>query len=158
MPLNIIDRLKPKQIEKLNLISKMMVKGESSEKLEQGWRAFIEESKHDIQIEDINVLVQFVLQHSYKEMSDDLTFHSEKIKYFNAEKNQIRDHIKKIREDRDNYLKSLEGEINTLAEYSQLDLLKLQQSLEKQIRVMQMMSNILKTFHETAKAIIQNIR
>jgi len=158
MPLNIIDRLKPKQIEKLDLISKMLAKGESSEKLEQGWRAFIEESKHDIQIEDINVLVQFVLQHSYKEMSDDLTFHSEKIKYFNGEKKQIRDHIKKIREGRENYLKSLEDKLNTLDEDSQLAVFDLQRASEKQTKAIQMMSNILKTFHDTAKAITQNIR
>ena len=158
MPSDIIDRLKPKQIEKLNLISKMMANGEGAEKLEKEWKAFVEESKHDIHSEDINDLVFLVLREWYKEMSNDLRFYSEKIKYFNSKKKQIRDHIKKIREHRENYLKSLEDQLNTLEEDSELLRFELQQASEKQSRAVQLMSNVMKNLHDTAKAIIQNIR
>ncbi len=159
MPGDIIDRLKPKQIEQLSLIGKMLAQEEDTNKLEKRWGVFIEESKHDFQIEDmdINQLIQFVLRDCYLQMNEMLMLHSEKIKYFNSQKKQIRDHIKKIREDRENYLTSLEDKLQTVDEDAQLANLDLQNVLQKQQQIMQMLSTISKLLHDTAMAIIRKV-
>ena len=157
MPPDIIDRLKPKQVQELSLIGKMLAREEDTTKLEKRWSAFIEESKHDIQREDINALVQAVLRESYMETSNALRFHSEKIEYFNSEKKQIRDHIKKIREDKENYLKSLEDKLQTLDDDAQLASIDLQNALQKLQQAIQAMSTVSKKLHDTAMAIIRKI-
>ena len=55
-------------------------------------------------------------------------------------------------------LARLEDKLNSVGEDAQLANLDLQNALQKQQQTMQMMSNISKQMHETAKAIINNIR
>lgn len=55
-------------------------------------------------------------------------------------------------------IKKMEDQLNTLSEMNQMDMLELQNAMNKQQQLMQTMSNIMKTMHDTAKAIIENMR
>lgn len=57
----------------------------------------------------------------------------------------------------DDYLKALEDDLNSIGEDAQLLNVDLQQRLQAQQQTLQMMSNISKTMHETAMAIIRRI-
>ena len=46
----------------------------------------------------------------------------------------------------------------TFKDMSQMDQLNLEEAMQKQAQIMQLMSNISKTTHDTAKGIIQNMR
>ena len=45
-----------------------------------------------------------------------------------------------------------------MSDMSQLDMMKLQDAMNKQAQLMQMMSNIMKMMHDTQMAIIRNIK
>lgn len=55
-------------------------------------------------------------------------------------------------------LHDVEGSISTIAEMKQMDLLQLQNKMKEQQRMLNMISNIMKTRHESQKSTIQNIR
>ena len=55
-------------------------------------------------------------------------------------------------------IQKMEDQLASLTEMSQTDMLELQDAMNKQAQLMQMMSNIMKNMHDTAKAIIQNLK
>ncbi len=52
----------------------------------------------------------------------------------------------------------MESQLATLADTSQQDMMKLQDAMNKQAQLMQMMSNLMKMFHDTASAIVRNLK
>ena len=55
-------------------------------------------------------------------------------------------------------LEQMTMQLETISDMTQMDMLNLQDAMNKQAQLMQMMSNIMKMFHDTAKSIIQNLR
>jgi hypothetical protein len=55
-------------------------------------------------------------------------------------------------------IQELESQLQEIGEMAQMDLMDLQDKQQKQQQMIQLMSNISRSFHETAKAIIQNIK
>jgi len=83
----------------------------------------------------------------------------------NVLQKQVRDELARIRKYRrgftaqlDEHIDSMEKRLATLEDAAQLDTLDLQDALNKQQQAMQMMSNIMKMMHDTAKAIIRNLK
>lgn len=62
------------------------------------------------------------------------------------------------REDLALYVEDLEGQLTTIGSDAQLANIDLQNALQKQQQLMQMMSQISKMMHDTAMAIIRNLR
>jgi hypothetical protein len=60
-------------------------------------------------------------------------------------------------EELDGYIKKLEEQLTSVGDTSQLDNTDLQNELQKQQQLLQMMSNMSRMMHETAKAIIQKV-
>jgi hypothetical protein len=56
------------------------------------------------------------------------------------------------------YVEDLEGQLTTIGSDAQLASIELQNALQKQQQLMQMMSQISKMMHDTAMAIIRNLR
>lgn len=54
--------------------------------------------------------------------------------------------------------KRVDDKLGTMADMQQLDMLGLQNAMNKQAQLMQMMSNIMKASHDTAQAVIRNIK
>ena len=55
-------------------------------------------------------------------------------------------------------IENMETQLNTIADMNQMDMLALQDAMNKQAQLMQMMSNIMKQMHDTANAIIRNLK
>jgi hypothetical protein len=62
------------------------------------------------------------------------------------------------KEDARNLISNLESQISVMSEVSEVDMLKLQDAMNKQAQLYQVFSNTLKTMQDTAKAIIRNMR
>ena len=58
----------------------------------------------------------------------------------------------------DTLIDEMENQLNTLADKNQMDMLALQDAQNQQAQLMQMMSNIQKSMHDTATAIIRNLK
>ena len=54
--------------------------------------------------------------------------------------------------------KRVDDKLGTMADMHQLDMLGLQNAMNKQAQLMQMMSNIMKASHDTAQSVIRNIK
>ena len=55
-------------------------------------------------------------------------------------------------------INELEDDLQAIGDDAQLSMLELQNALNRQAQLMQMISNISKTMHDTAMAIIRNLR
>jgi hypothetical protein len=110
---------------------------------------------------DVNVLVQQVLRESYLETNKDLQFYAEKVKYFNESKKQIRDYLQQLQDHRkiiEDQSAKLELELQSLDGNTNLEQLRLQNVLEKQQKVLETSTNISKQLHDTATAVIKNLK
>ena len=158
------ERLDATQLKELQLISSMIAKGESFDTFNVVWEKFLKNSKNEIkaskneEIElDINELIQNVLYESYKEINADLQYYAKKIKFLNEQKEQIREHISGILETMQDYINSKEEILSAIGDDAQLANIDLQSALQKQQQTIQMMSNISKTLHDTALAVIRKM-
>src|SRR5262245_38629173 len=133
---------------------------------------------------DPNALVQYVLRESYLQTAEDLRYLAEKVKYFNESKKLVREYLQQLRDyspqtkdfhclnwpkldsrpcalTKDQVEKEIaawEERLNSLGDDAQRSALDLQAAMQKQQQLMQTLSNVSKTLHDTAKAIIQNLR
>jgi hypothetical protein len=109
---------------------------------------------------DVNGLVQWVLRESYTSTTEDLRFFAEKVKYFNEAKKQVRDELHRARAalgEVDLHIKSLEDKLNSVGDDAQLANVDLQNTLHKEQQTLQMLSNMSKSLHDTAKSLIRKI-
>jgi hypothetical protein len=161
---SIIDRLKPAQLKELQDISSMIARGESVDALAGGWekiakdKALFAESITTGEVPaDIMALVQFVLRQAYLETNKDLQYHAQKVKHYNEMKKQIRDELARVRKTCGDYISALEENLSSVGEDAQLANIDMQNMLQKQQQTIQMMSQISKTMHDTAMAVIRKI-
>lgn len=157
--LNLTDR----QELSLKQIGQMIASGDDSESVNSSWEKFIIEavSSDPGMALDIDAIVQYVLRTAYQEASEDLYFYANKVKQFNAIKKEIRAYLQEIRD----YIAqikvhetSLEQELESLEDLSQEMNLALQNQLQKTQQFIQLMSNLHKRMHDTAKAVINNLK
>ena len=101
-------------------------------------------------VTDPNALVQHVLRESYQQNTEDLKLYAEKVKSFNEAKQALREALQGLRG-------GDAAELSGLGDDAQLANVDLQNVLQKQQQVLQMMSNISKMLHDTAKAVTQKM-
>jgi len=65
--------------------------------VEEQWSEFVAEIATGSIPADINAMVQNVMRESYLEQLDDLKFHADKVKHFNAQKKAVRDYLTDLR-------------------------------------------------------------
>ena len=164
MEKSINKRLSRNQTKDLRFIGSLISNGESSDTIQNNWSNFVTNEwntikglNKDIPI-DINALVQMVLREAYLENSEDLAVYAKKVEYFNEKKKKIQEHINEIRTTSENYIKTLEEQLSTIGDDCQMSQMKLQNKLQELQQAMQMISNIMKNMHDTAMAIIRNLR
>jgi hypothetical protein len=140
-----------------------------NERARTQWSQLIESQVNGAGVLDPNALVQVVLREAYLSTTEDLRYYAEKVRYFNAVKKQIREHLAHLRAVQATFkkaalrsaleteIKKLEEQLNSLGDDAQLANVDLQNILQKQQQTLQMMSNISKMLFDTAQAIIRKI-
>lgn len=109
---------------------------------QQGWQRFIVSAKPAEG--DLEGLIQLVLSESYQEASRDLKRHTEKASAARTRASPVTPGAKS-------------SSRAATGEDSQLANLELQDALQKQQQAVQTLSNLSKSMHDTAKAIIHKI-
>ncbi len=159
LSLNLTDR----QELSLQRLGQMIANGDDANAIDSSWEKFIIEavSSGSEMARDIDAIVQYVLSAAYREASEDLYFYAQKVKQFNAIKKEIRAYLQEIRD----YIAqikvqktSLEQELETLDDLSQEMNLALQNQMQKTQQLFQIISNTMKRMHDTAKAVINNLK
>jgi hypothetical protein len=102
-------------------------------------------------VTDPNALVQHVSREGYQQTTEDLKLYAEKVKHFNEAKQALREAVQGLRE-------GDAGQLGGMGDDAQLANVDLQNALEKQQQTLQMMSNLSKMLHDTAQAIVDNLR
>lgn len=92
--------LSEQQRSRLKAFAGQLRKNPNAPDLQSQWKELIQEGlgqTSSISSSDINAFIQFVLRQSYLEHTKDLQYYASKIKYFNEQKKQVREHIQKTR-------------------------------------------------------------
>ena len=158
MEVNLRTQLKPTELEELQLMGAMVARGESPNTIESRWKKLVTQINTAKPIEDINELIQCVLSESYLETNKDLQFYAAKVKYINDLEKQVSDEIIRVRKLTQDYIGCLEQNLSSVGDDAQLANMDLQNALQEQNQLLQTISSISKTLHDTANAIISNIR
>jgi hypothetical protein len=124
----------------------------------------------DVSAYDVGALVEFALREAYQQNVADIAFFADKVKFFNAQKKDIRAQLDKVWEDRkqnglsdqqkenlDTKISQLEERLNSVGDDAQLANVDLQNNLQRMQQTLQMMSNISKVMHDTALNTIRKI-
>jgi hypothetical protein len=168
---DVVSRLTGSQKGELSVIIKS-VKRKQLDSAQQQFQAFVEGLNAQKTAMDINALIMYVLRESYLESNKDLQFYAAKVKYFNELKKAAREHLTELRKvagsiddcgseaknSLDDYIKRAEENLSGLGDDAQLANIDLQNQLQKQSQMLQTMSNVSKLLHDTAMAVIRNLR
>lgn len=115
----------------------------------------------------------FFMSEAAKESSADLKDMLDEVQKTNQSKKSLReqqDQTSKFKKrcqtvpcdvsmaDIDAKLEKLKNELDSLNEMSELDLLRLQQAMDRRSKLMEMLSNMLKKFSDTSSSIVQNLK
>ncbi len=85
------------QQQELNQIGKLLAKDPNSRLAQKRWQSLIHSMATAKPAVDVNALVQWVMQESYLQASSSLRSHADKVKFFNEQKDRIRDEINRAR-------------------------------------------------------------
>ena len=119
---------------------------------------------------DIDALVQWVTRSAYLESVRDLRHKADRMRFYNELKKSIRreierttDFSKELAEGDEELtaaqiIEDLEGILVAVGDVSQLATFNLQEALQQQQQILQTLTNIFKTLHDTAMTIIRNLK
>jgi hypothetical protein len=80
----------------IKILGSLIARGESSDILLEKWKAMLVGANDQTSSTDINSVVQQVIREAYLQQTEDLKQYSEKVKYFNEIKKQIRDEQNRV--------------------------------------------------------------
>lgn len=142
--------------------------------LKRNWQSFVSSQKAGSIPSDINEIIGYVIKKSYLDPSTELSFFAQRVLFYNDQKQQIRENLSDLRTSirqcqesgcshqtmtkMNDFLTQLEGQMSSIGEDAQLAMIDLQSAMQNSNQVMQLISNVAKSMHDTAKAIIQNMR
>lgn len=93
--------LSPFQKQKLGQVTQYLKSGDTNAAL-NNWKQLVVDmaGKNTATLDSVNIqaLINYVLRESYLEPNADLQFYADKVKYFNAQKKAVRDHLTELRE------------------------------------------------------------
>ncbi len=163
-------QLTPPQTKKMNKVIRDLRRGKNEAALIK-WENLVTDLVFEGSPIDSFALIHWVIRQSYLEQIDELRFMADSVKYFNSQKNAIRESIRRARAYRgllkklnqptaviDSEIESLNAYVARLGDDQSLRQLALQQALQKQTQLVQAISNILKILNDAVKAIISNFK
>ena len=165
--------LSEQQRSRLKAFSGQLRKNPNTPDLQSHWKELIQEGQgqtSSISSSDINAFIQFVLRQSYLEHTKDLQYFASKIKYFNEQKNQVREEIQKTRrklaqapeakEDGEKMKEKMEASLQTLKDLenqeNQMNF-EIQNLRSRYNQAEQTANSILKKKRDTDSSTIRNI-
>jgi hypothetical protein len=148
---------------------RMIALGRPQGEIQARWRGFVEKTAAGGGAIDPNALVQAVLKASYQQQQEDRKPYADKVKRFNEMKKTLGAELERERQGQARpvgparsraraKIDELERRLQSVGDDAQLATLDLQNALQKQQQTMQMLSNISKMLHDTAQAVIRNIK
>jgi len=163
-------QLTPPQTKKMNKVIRDLRRGKNEAALIK-WENLVTDLVFEGSPIDSFALIHWVIRQSYLEQIDELRFMADSVKYFNSQKNAIRESIRRARAYRgllkklnqptaviDSEIESLNAYVARLGDDAQLRQLELQQALQRQTQIIQSISNIMKIWNDAIKAIISNFK
>jgi len=166
---NVVSYLNTNQKRTMQSVIQLL-KGKNAPAAQRQWNSLIRSFKDSSTPIDINDLIQYVLRQSYMEANRDLQFYAAKVRHMNEQKQALRDYLQSLRqmqngmsgraalEDLKNAIDAAEEKLNSIGDDAQLANIDLQNALQKQQQLIQILSNMSKALHDTAMAIIRNIK
>lgn len=107
---------------------------------------------------DIEALIELVVMQAAKDADEDLRAQLEAMQKTNQRKAALRKALEASKADEEALRKKLEGELDSLDDLSQADMMKIQAYQERQSKLEEALSNLMKKKTDTAAAIIQNLK
>ncbi|MBN2315999.1 MAG: hypothetical protein JXM79_18880 [Sedimentisphaerales bacterium] len=147
-----------------------LLKAKNTPAAQREWNSLIGSFKDSLTPIDLNELIQYVLRQSYMESNRDLQFYAAKVRHMNEQKQAIRDYLQSLREMQDgmsskavledlkNAIDAAEEKLNSIGDDAQLANINLQNAIQKQQQLIQILSNMSKVLHDTAMAVIRNMK
>lgn len=129
--------------------------------MENRWKQIVRDARREDASVDVEALVQAVLREAYLETVRDQRSHVDRVRFFNDLKRRVREEIRRARgetEGSSRYLRELEDLLQEIGHDAQLANLDLQNALQRHQQAMQMISNLSRLLHESAMAVIRNMR
>jgi hypothetical protein len=160
--------LSAQQQAELKGISGVLLRPNTSVEVNQRWSQFLSGLSQNLGGPvDIGTLIQYVLREAYLESNKDLQFFADKVKFYNTQKEKIRDEIARLRglkpvnpqdkKKNEARVEELEEKLSQIGDDAQLANIDLQNALQKQQQMIQLMNNISKMLFDTAMSIIRKI-
>ena len=163
-------QLTPPQTKKMNKVIRDLRRGKNEAALIK-WENLVTDLVFEGSPIDSFALIHWVIRQSYLEQIDELRFMADSVKYFNSQKNAIRESIRRARAYRgllkklnqptaviDSEIESLNAYVARLGDDAQMRQLELQDLLQKHTQIIQSISNIMKVFNDAIKGIIANFK
>ena len=159
----------PSQGEVLQKIARRLSEDEIEE-ADSLWEGFVIGLVESGAPVDIDALVQWLTRSAYLESVRDLKNRADKVRFYNELKKSIRREIKRTRDfskelasdieelTAAQIIENLEGILVAVGEDGQIANFELQEALQKKQQFLQTLSNVFKTFHDTAMAVIRNLK
>lgn len=168
-PSDVVSYLDTNQKRKMQSVIRLL-KGKNTPAAKREWNNLIKSFKNGSMPIDINDLIQYVLRLSTMETNRDLQYYAAKVRYMNEQKQTTRDYLQSLRdmqngissgavlEDLKNSIEDAEEKLKSLGDDAQLANIDLQNTLQKQQQTIQTLSNISKALHDTAMAMVRNMK
>ena len=163
-------QLTPSQIKSANRTIRHLKNGENELAI-KSWRRLVADKYFGDQAININLLIQMIIRQSYIDTIDELRMTADTVRYHNSQKKTLREAISRARTHRSDLKRQflptgeIDLQIGKLLECddqndnsADLATVDLQNSLQQMQSSLQMLSNLLKSFHDPALSVIRNIK
>jgi hypothetical protein len=164
--------LSEQQRSRLKAFAGQLRKNPNAPDLQSQWKELTRKGQgqtSSISQSDINAFIQYVLRESYLETTKDLQYFASKVKFFNEQKKQVREHIQKTRrkqaqapeaknkEASEKLKEKLEQELKDLEAQERLANFEIQRLMSQYNQAEQTASSILKKKREVDSNVIRKI-
>lgn len=165
-------KLTSQNIRQLQSFAKRLANDPNSKKLKNDWAQVVKDITKQKSLRNsmnVNEMVMIVMRDSIVNQNKDKQYFLKKLQKYNAMGKELSQYLKDLQDKAkkqsgakkagiEQRIHTKENELQTLGEDAQLVNIDLQNTLQRLQQTIQMMSNISKQLHDTAMAIIRNLK
>ena len=156
----ILSKLSAEHRRELSHLAMDVANGRRMSSIQSNWAGLTREVYASGDAPDVESLIHLTMYMSYQQTQDELNELAARIKQLNEKKAKLRAQIEQAREQGwpASKIASMEAELATLSDLTQMLMIELQRKQQEQQQMMQTFANIMKMFHDTATTIIRNLK
>lgn len=156
----VLSKLTAEHRRELSHLAMDVANGRRMSSIQSNWAGLINELYASGSAPDVESLIQLTMHMSYQQMQGELYELAARVQQLNEKKAELRSRIALAREQKwpTSKIESMEGELATLSDLTQMASFELQQKQQEQQQIMQTFANIIKMFHDTAMTMIRNLK